>query len=90
MVVDNQTYWLSTLYMICRALCLRPFLDDFVDKQKLLFQKVQHGGKTTASEIPLCLREESQLDEKDWKVIDLLNQVLVDFEEALLMLEGDA
>lgn len=89
-VVDNQTRWLSTLYMIRRALRLRPFLEDLVDEQKLLFQKVQRCGKTTASEIPLCLRHESQLDEKDWKVIDLLNQVLVDFEEALLMLEGDA
>jgi hypothetical protein len=31
----------------------------------------------------LCLCEESLLSEKDWKVIELMDKVLVDFEEAL-------
>ncbi|KAM4067879.1 transposase-like protein [Hirsutella rhossiliensis] len=41
-------------------------------------------------EMPLSLREESLLSDKDWKVIGLMDRVLVDFEEALRMLEGDA
>jgi hypothetical protein len=40
--------------------------------------------------MPLCLREERLLGVKDWKVIELMNKVLLDFEEALRMLEGDA
>jgi hypothetical protein len=36
----------------------------------------------------LC--EDSLLSEKDWKVIKLMDKVLVDLEEALRMLEGDA
>jgi hypothetical protein len=39
--------------------------------------------------LPYCLREESQLSDKDWKVIELFGCVLDGFESTLLNLEGD-
>ncbi|KAG6978931.1 hypothetical protein FOFC_18066 [Fusarium oxysporum] len=36
-VRDNQTRWLSTLYMMRRGLLLRPFLEDLVEKATLEF-----------------------------------------------------
>ncbi|KAF5249448.1 hypothetical protein FOXYS1_15022, partial [Fusarium oxysporum] len=89
-VRDNQTRWLSTLYMMRRGLLLRPFLEDLVEKVTLEFNKECRNGARCREEIPLCLLEESLLGEKDWEVIELMDKVLLDFEEALRMLEGDA
>ncbi|KAM4063352.1 restless-like transposase [Hirsutella rhossiliensis] len=89
-VLDNLTRWLSTLYMIRRGLGLRPFLEDLIEKVTLEFRKKCRNGMRRAKEMPLCLREESLLSDNDWKVIELMDRVLVDFEEALRMLEGDA
>lgn len=89
-VLDNLTRWLSTLYMMRRALELRPFLEDLIEKVTLEFNKECRNGIKRKGEIPLCLCEESLLSENDWKVIELMDKVLVNFEEALRMLEGDA
>jgi hypothetical protein len=64
-VCDNQTRWLSTLYMMRRGLLLRPFLDDLVEKVMLDFNKECRNGARKREEMPLCLREESLLSEKD-------------------------
>jgi hypothetical protein len=69
---------------------LRLFLEDLVEKVTLKFNKECRNRAKRREEIPLCLREESLLREKDWKVIELMDKVLLDFEEALRMLEGDA
>jgi hypothetical protein len=89
-VLDNQTRWLSTLYMMRRGLMLQPFLEDLLEKVTLEFNKGCRSGTRRREEMPFCLREESLLGEKDWKVIELMDKVLLDFEEALRMLEGDA
>jgi hypothetical protein len=89
-VRDNQTRWLSTLYMMRRGLKLRPFLEDLVEKATVEFNRERRNGVRRKEEMPLCLREESLLNENDWGVIELMDKVLVDFEEALRMLEGDA
>lgn len=89
-VLDNHTRWLSTLYMIRRGLKLRPFLDELVEKATLEFSRERRSGLSRREEMPLCVREESILGENDWKVIQLMDSVLVDFEEALRMLEGDS
>ncbi|KJZ68294.1 hypothetical protein HIM_12315 [Hirsutella minnesotensis 3608] len=89
-VRDNQTRWLSTLYMIRRGLQLRPFLEELVEKLVLESSRECRRGTIRREELPLCLREESLLTDKDWKVIETMEEVLVDFEEALRMLEGDA
>jgi hypothetical protein len=88
-VTDNMTRWLSQLYMMRRALILRPALEELVARQQLEWQRDQRNGKKAAAGLPYCLREESQLVDKDWKVIELFTQVLDSFEETLLILEGD-
>jgi hypothetical protein len=75
--------------MIRRALKLRPFLEDLVEKTTIEFSRERRNGTRRKEELPLCLREESLLSEKDWAVIALMEKVLIDFEEALRMLEGD-
>ena len=89
-VLDNQTRWLSTFYMMRRALKLRPFLEDLVEKVAIEANRERRNGLRSKEEMPLCLREESLLSEKDWQVIELTDKVLVDFEKALRMLEGDS
>ncbi|RKK08194.1 hypothetical protein BFJ68_g17905 [Fusarium oxysporum] len=64
-VRDNQTRWLSTLYMMRRGLLLRPFLEDLVEKVTLEFDKECRNGARRREGMPLCLREESLLGEKD-------------------------
>ncbi|KAM0742755.1 hypothetical protein ACQRIT_002932 [Beauveria bassiana] len=82
-VCDNQIRWLSTFYMIRRALKLRSFLDDLVEKTMIEVNRERRNGIRKKEELPLCLREESLSNERDWAVIELLEKVLVDFEEAL-------
>jgi hypothetical protein len=72
------------------CLLLRPFLEDLVEKVTLEFNKECRNKARRREEIPLCLWEESLLGEKEWKVIELMDKVLLDFEEALRILEGDA
>jgi hypothetical protein len=61
-----------------------------VEKVMLDFSKECRNGVRKREEMPLCLREESLLSEKDWKVIELMDKMLVNFEESLRMLEGNA
>ncbi|KAF5597257.1 AC9 transposase [Fusarium pseudocircinatum] len=39
--------------------------------------------------MPLCLRDENKLEEKDWAIVSLFNEVLQHFEHVLITLEGD-
>ncbi|KAG7404643.1 hypothetical protein Forpi1262_v015756 [Fusarium oxysporum f. sp. raphani] len=76
--------------MMRRGLKLRPFLEDLIEKVTIEFNRERRNGVRRKEEMPLCLCEESLLSENDWKVVELMEEVLVDFEEALRMLEGDA
>ncbi|KID83593.1 hypothetical protein MGU_09155 [Metarhizium guizhouense ARSEF 977] len=69
--------------MIWRALKLRPFLKDLVEKTTIKFNRERRKGTRRKEELLLCLREESLLSKKDWTVIELIEKVLIDFEEAL-------
>lgn len=46
-------------------------------------------SKKKEGDIPLYLQDESELTDKDWVVVNLFAEVLQDFEDALLVLEGD-
>jgi hypothetical protein len=88
-VTDVATRWLSTLYMIRRALLLKSFLEDLWYGQKSEWEGLVLRGKKSRNEIPLCLRDESKMDENDWIIISLFNEVLQNFEHVLITLEGD-
>jgi hypothetical protein len=75
--------------MIRRALILRPALEELIARQLVEWQRDQRNGRKPRDGLPYCLREESQLLDKDWKVIELFSCVLDDFESTLLNLEGD-
>jgi hypothetical protein len=65
--------------MMRRGFVLRPALEELVARQQLEWQRDQRNRKKTAADLPYCLREESQLLDKDWKVIELFTQVLDSF-----------
>jgi hypothetical protein len=88
-VTNNMTRWLSQLYMIPHALILRPAIEELVSRQLVECQRDQRNGRKPRDDLPYCLREESQLSDQDWKVIELFSCVLDDFESTLLNLEGD-
>ncbi|KAG7418723.1 hypothetical protein Forpi1262_v016416 [Fusarium oxysporum f. sp. raphani] len=88
-IIDVITRWLSTLYMIRRALLLKDFLEDLWYEQKSEWEGLVLRGKKSSSEMPLCLRDENKLEEKDWAIISLFNEVLQHFEHVLITLEGD-
>jgi hypothetical protein len=64
-VTDNMTRWLSQLYMIRRALILRPALEELIARQLVEWQRDQRNGRKPRDGLPYCLREESQLSDKD-------------------------
>ncbi|OBS16496.1 hypothetical protein FPOA_27385 [Fusarium poae] len=88
-IIDVVTRWLSTLYMIRRALLLKDFLEDLWYEQKSEWEGLVLRGKKSSNEMPLCLRDENKLEEKDWAIISLFNEVLQHFEHVLITLEGD-
>ncbi|TXC12399.1 hypothetical protein FocTR4_00017248 [Fusarium oxysporum f. sp. cubense] len=88
-IIDVVTRWLSTLYMIRRALLLKDFLEDLWYEQKSEWEGLVLRGKKSSSEMPLCLRDENKLEERDWAIISLFNEVLQHFEHVLITLEGD-
>ncbi|RKL05193.1 hypothetical protein BFJ70_g17133 [Fusarium oxysporum] len=65
--------------MIRRALLLKDFLEDLWYEQKTEWEGLVLRGKKSSSEMPLCLRDENKLEEKDWAIISLFNEVLQHF-----------
>jgi hypothetical protein len=92
-VVDNETRWLSQLYMIRRALKLRPYLETLVLKHKQEWEKdntSKRSKRLKASAImPAICRDENKLDDKDWAVLEAFGDILQSFEDAVKALEGD-
>ena len=88
-VMDNQTRWLSQLYMIRRCLELRPFLEDLWANQRAEWDSLIRKRFKRNKDMPLYLWDESEITEKDWIVVQLYNDVLTEIEDVLLVLEGD-
>ncbi|KFA51448.1 hypothetical protein S40293_10230, partial [Stachybotrys chartarum IBT 40293] len=92
-VVDNETRWLSQLYMIRKALRLRPYLETLVLKHKQEWEKdnlSKRSKRLKASAImPAMCRDENKLNDKDWAVLGAFANILQSFEDAVKALEGD-
>ena len=94
-VKDNQTRWLGSLYMIRRALQLRPYFDLL----KVSYQREWEAENRSralgsnslrrSAKLPAFLEERNWLTPNDWAVIEHLERILTDYEHTLLRLEGD-
>ncbi|KAJ2971919.1 hypothetical protein NQ176_g7453 [Zarea fungicola] len=65
------------------------FLEELWYRQKNEWEGMMLRGKKQRKDMPLCLRDNNKLDEKDWKIIALFNEVLQHFEHVIITLEGD-
>ena len=84
LVKDNATRWLSQYYMIERALVRKEVIEDLWDEQN---KEWKRSGKK--KNLPLCLRPESKLTDEDWKTLERMRTILVNFERVLKAMEGD-
>jgi hypothetical protein len=93
LVIDNDTRWLSQLYMIRRAIALRPYLEQLILKHRQQWEQENRSKRTgnvrkSAKEPRICL-EENQLTAHDWAVLEHLATLLGFYEDAVKTLEGD-
>ncbi|KAF5228115.1 hypothetical protein FANTH_14595 [Fusarium anthophilum] len=88
---DSLTNFLRSLQLTAYSKSDDPvdFLEDLWYEQKSEWEGLVLRGKKSSSEMPLCLRDENKLEEKDWAIISLFNEVLQHFEHVLITLEGD-
>ncbi|KJZ68169.1 hypothetical protein HIM_12437 [Hirsutella minnesotensis 3608] len=93
LIIDNDTRWLSQLYMIRRALRLRHFLEQLILKHRQQWEQSSRSSKTgilrRTAKVPRICLEENQLTVKDWGVLEHLAKLLGYYEDAVKTLEGD-
>ncbi|RKK17382.1 hypothetical protein BFJ66_g17913 [Fusarium oxysporum f. sp. cepae] len=95
LIIDNDTRWLSQLYMIRRALRLKPSIELLLIKYKAQWEDENRSKKTgqvTQAKLakkPRILRDENQLTDKDWEVLYHFEAILTVFETVVKTLEGD-
>jgi hypothetical protein len=93
LIIDSDTRWLSQLYMIRRAITLRPYLEQLILKHRQQWEQENRSKRTgsvrkSAKEPRICL-EENQLTAHDWAVLEHLATLLGFYEDAVKTLEGD-
>jgi hypothetical protein len=92
-VLDNETRWLSQLYMIRRALKLRTYFQMLVTKFRSQWEEEntsKNTGQLKKSAVcPRILRDENQLTANDWSVFQHFATILGYYEDAVKTLEGD-
>ncbi|KAJ6436908.1 P-loop containing nucleoside triphosphate hydrolase protein [Purpureocillium lavendulum] len=91
-ILDNDTRWLSQLYMIRRALLLRDYIERLIAHHRIEFEqqnKSKRGGCRKSLTLPFICQPENQLSDKDWEVIELFAEILGYYEATIKMLEGD-
>ncbi|KAF4472338.1 restless-like transposase [Fusarium albosuccineum] len=95
LIIDNDTRWLSQLYMIRRALRLKTSIELLLIKYKAQWEDENRSKKTgqvTQAKLakkPRILRDENQITDKDWEVLYHLEAILSVFETVVKTLEGD-
>ena len=70
--------------MIERALERKEVIEDLWDEQS---KEWRRSGKK--KDLPLCLRPESRLTDEDWRTLERMRSILVNFERVLRAMEGD-
>ncbi|KAM0664406.1 hypothetical protein ACQRIU_006988 [Beauveria bassiana] len=90
---DENSKPCKLLYMIRRAIILRPFLEQLVLKHRQQWEQENRSKRTggirkSAKEPRICM-EENQLMSNDWIVLEQLAKLLGFYEDAVRTLEGD-
>jgi hypothetical protein len=67
-----------------RALARKEVIEDLWDEQS---KEWKRAGKK--KNLPLCLRPESKLTDEDWRTLERMHTILVNFERVLKEMEGD-
>jgi hypothetical protein len=93
LVTDNDTRWLSQLYMIRRALKLRSYLDLLISHFRVEWENEKRSKRTgmvlKSAKRPRILEPENHLTDNDWIVFGHFEDLLSSFEDTLKILEGD-
>ncbi|KFA56342.1 hypothetical protein S40293_09845 [Stachybotrys chartarum IBT 40293] len=91
-VLDVPTRWLSSFYMIKRALMLRRFYEHhrLEALQRWKRENPHTRGRVQSKAIyPLWLRDEARITDEDWVALQGFHDVLQPFHDTMVELEGD-
>ena len=91
-VIDNATRWLSQLSMIKHTLILRPFYNSFIQRalnewNKNNLTKIDNIKKSLKKSF--FLQDENYMIDDDWHMIQILHDILLDFQLIVKVLEDD-
>ncbi|EFZ03316.2 HAT dimerization [Metarhizium robertsii ARSEF 23] len=93
LVIDNDTRWLSQLYMLRRAITLRPYIEQLILKHRQQWEQDNRSKRSEnlrkSAKVPRIWLEENQLTFHDWAVLEHLATLLGFYEDAVKTLEGD-
>jgi hypothetical protein len=77
-ILDNDTRWLSQLYMIRPALLLRDYIERLIAHHRIDFEqqnKAKRGGPKKSLTLPFICQLDNQLSDKDWEVVEIFAQI---------------
>lgn len=89
---DNDTRWLSQLYMIRRALKLRRYFDLLVVEYRVEWKQealTRKGNLRKGKNMPRIFKPDGQLSDSDWIALERIAEILASFESVVKVLEGD-
>jgi hypothetical protein len=94
-ILNNDTRWLSQLFIIRRALQIRTYLEltllEFKQKWEAEDRARRDAGvrASAARNILSCLRLENELNTTNWNVLKKFERILTLYEATVVALEGD-
>jgi hAT family C-terminal dimerisation region len=91
-ILDVLTRWLSSFYMIKRALKLRRFYEHHRLEALQRWKKENSNarGKLNGSaKCPTWLSDKARITDEDWAILQGFHDVLQPFHDTLMELEGD-
>jgi hypothetical protein len=95
LIIDNDTRWLSQLYMIRRAIQLKTSIKTLLIVAREDWNQKHRSSSNIISKhkldkLPRYLRAENQLDDRNWDVLQHFEFILTVFEAVVKTLEGTA
>ena len=91
-ICNNNTRWLSQLYIIRRALKLRKYFDLLVVEYRVEWKKealTKKGNLKKGKKMPRIFMSEGQLSDNKWIALEHIAEILTSFKGIVKVLEGD-